>query len=85
MPGILEIMVGTVDLTRLRFTVELATLLLPCGIVDSGRLHHRSCTRDCAVSAQLKYRDTGLHKPMESRKVTLPGRLGFRAPGLAIG
>jgi hypothetical protein len=39
---------------------------------------------DCAVSAQLKYADVNLHNPLQSRPVTLPGKLTFNTPGLAI-
>jgi hypothetical protein len=82
---VLDIAVGVISLPRLRFTVELAAHFRSAALsIRDGHITALA-SGDCSVSAQLKYRDTELHKPMESRKVTLPGRLPFRAPGLAIG
>ena len=41
-------------------------------------------TGDCFVEAQLKCGEIALHDPIKSRKVTLPGRHDFQAPGLTI-
>lgn len=82
---VLEIAVGELSLTRLRFTVELAAHFRSAALsIRDGHVTDLA-SGDCSVSAQVKYRDTELHKPMESRKVTLPGRIAFRTPGLAIG
>ena len=40
---------------------------------------------DCQATAQLKYRDTKLHKALKSRQVALTRPCVLAAPGLAIG
>lgn len=82
---VLAVTVGPVESARLRFTVKLtahfrsAALSIRDGhitAIDAG---------DCAVAAQLKYKDVKLHKERESKNVKLPGRLQFHPPGLEIG
>ncbi len=81
---VLVVTVGSLEGARLRFTLTLtahfrsAALTIRDGhitAIDAG---------DCSVGAQLKYKDTKLHKELESREVKLPGRLRLQPPGLAI-
>jgi len=81
---VLIMTVGSIEGPRLRFTLTLtahfrsAALSIRDGhitAIDAG---------DCSVGAQLKYKDTKLHKELESREVKLPGRLQLQPPGLKI-
>lgn len=80
----LTITVDSIRLKPLSLTLELAatfeTAVLT--IVDAHIVSLETGT--CTASAQLKYHDIDLHDPLESRKLTLPGRLTFEAPGLPI-
>ncbi len=76
--------VGPTQYPPLRLTLELkATFRTAALTVQDG--HIRSLDAgDCSVSAQLKYGEIKLHDELKSRNITLPGKLEFEAPGLAI-
>src|SRR5262245_19877299 len=82
---VLAVTVGSIETARLRFTVKLTAHFRSAAL--SIRDGHITAIEagDCAVAAQLKYKDIKLHKELESRNVKLPGRLRLKPPGLEIG
>ena len=82
---VLKLSVGEISCRPLRFTVALAANFRSAALLIKGGYIIGVGTGDCDVSAQLKYGDIALHKPLESRHLVIPGRKLFDAPGLAIG
>jgi hypothetical protein len=80
----LEVAVAGCPPARLRFTVSLAahfkglTLSIRDGHVTAGAVG------EAWVSAIVRYGDVALTSEKESKKVKLPGRFAFAAPGLRI-
>jgi len=81
---VLDITVGPIKCTSLRFTLELAANFRAVALsISNGRITGAGAG-DGYVSAKLKYGGVTLHNK-ESRKVPFPLRIDFSAPGLAIG
>ena len=66
------------------FTLELTAQVNSVALLIRNGHITGAGTGDCFVKAQLKLRDIPLHEPIKSRKVTLPGRHDFQAPGITI-
>ena len=81
---VLDVRVAALAQAKLRFTVELKAAFRCADLtVQDGRIVEIAAG-DCQATAQLKYGDTPLHKPMKSRQVTLSKPCRLPAPGLAI-
>ena len=81
---VIIVTVGPTQYPPLRLTLELkATFRTAALTIQDGHIRALSAG-DCAVSAQLKYGELKLHDELKSRDVTLPGKLEFEAPGLAL-
>jgi hypothetical protein len=81
---VVTVTIGSCASKELRFTISLAAhfggvaLSIRDGHVTGGR------TGDASVSAELKYGEILLHEAGEAKKMALPGRFAFAAPGLPI-
>lgn len=83
-PIVLTAMIGPIPGPTLRFALELIAHFNSAALSIRGGHIIAIAAGDCLVSAQLKYGKVDLHDAAQSRKVTLPGRIRFDAPGLAI-
>ena len=82
---VLDVKVAALGHARLRFTVELKAAFRCADLtIQDGRIVEIA-GGDCQATAQLKYRDTKLHKALNSRQVALTRPCVLTAPGLAIG
>ena len=82
---VLKCSLDAVALPTLRFTLEF-TATVEAVALDIVNGHITAAgAGECYVSAQLKYGEVKLHKPLASRHVKLPGRLTFKRPGFPIG
>jgi hypothetical protein len=80
---VLTLMIGPIK-RELRFTLETTARINSVALsILNGHITGLGAG-DCFVEAQLKYREIALHAPIKARKVTLPGRHDFEAPGLPI-
>lgn len=66
------------------FTLELTAQINSVALIIRDAHITGAGTGDCLVKAQLKLGDAELHDPIQSKKVPLPGRYDFQAPGLRI-
>ena len=66
------------------FTLELTAQINSVALLIRDGHITGAGTGDCFVQAQLKCGETALHDPVKSKKVPLPGRYDFQAPGLTI-
>lgn len=82
---VVTLCIGAMRLHPLRFTLTLAANFRSAGLLIRGGYIIGLAAGDCDVSAQLRYGSIDLHKRLESRRVVIPGRTLFEAPGLAIG
>jgi hypothetical protein len=81
---VIIVTVGPTQYPPLRLTLELKAIFRTAALtIQDGHIRTLSAG-DCSVSAQLKYGEFKLHDELKSRDVTLPGKLEFKAPGLAI-
>jgi hypothetical protein len=81
---VLTFTIGAIETPPLRLTLEITGHIRSVALsICDGHITGLG-SGDCFLTAQLKYRQIALHNPFETRKVTLPGRYPFKAPGLAI-
>lgn len=81
---VIIVSVGATQFRPLRLTLELKANFRTAALtIQDGHIRTLSAG-DCSVSAQLKYGEFKLHDELKSRDVTLPGKLEFDKPGLAI-
>lgn len=80
----LEISVDGLAKRSLRFTLELTASFRSIALgIENGRILDAGAG-DGDVSAQMKYGAAPLHAALTSLPLKLPGRVTFKAPGLAI-
>jgi len=80
----LEISVDGLAKRELRFTLELTATFRSIALgIENGRILD-AAAGDGDVSAQMKYGAAPLHTAVTSTPLKLPGRVTFKAPGLAI-
>ena len=81
---VLTVIVGPVTLKPCRLTltlkghVEAAELLIHNGRIQELR------SGECSATVQLSYGEVPLHKELATKKIPLPGRHAFAAPGVRI-
>jgi len=80
---VLTVRVGEVSYPAIRLNFELTGKFRAAAIVIQNGHITGIETGDCSVTAQLSCGDVPLHA-VKSRDITLPGRIKFRVPGLAI-
>ncbi len=81
---VLTVRIGPVSYPALRLNLELKANFRAAALtIQNGHILSVQ-SGDCSVSAQLSCGDTPLHKQLESKHLTLPGKLEFKAPGIAI-
>lgn len=81
---VIAVTIGSLPCVELRFTLALAAHFsgLKLSVVDAHITGGR--TGEAWATAQLSYCGTPLHDASKSRKVAIPGRFEFEAPGIAI-
>ncbi|HYJ83209.1 MAG TPA: hypothetical protein VEW26_10255 [Allosphingosinicella sp.] len=77
---VVAVTIGSCECMELRFTLCLTAKF--SGLALSIRAPHITggTAGDLKVSAQLKYGEAALHKPLEARKIALPGRFALATP-----
>ncbi len=81
---VLDLKVAALGQARLRFTVELKAKFRCADLtIQDGRIVEIGAG-DCQATAQLKYRDTNLHKELKSKQVTMTRPRILEPPGLEI-
>jgi len=80
---VLEVSVAGANLQPMRLTLEItATFEAVALSIQAGEII-AAAPGPGKATALLKYRETPLHKPLESKEIRLPGRVTF-TPGLKI-
>jgi hypothetical protein len=81
---IVTLIIASVRSKPIRFTLELTALFRVAALVIQDAHIVGVDSGDCSATAQLKYGEIKLHEELKSRQITLPGKLRFESPGLAI-
>jgi hypothetical protein len=77
---VVAVTLGGRDCMELRFTLCLTAHFSGLALTIRAPFITGGSAGDLKVGAQLKYGEVKLHKPLESRKIELPGRFGFNPP-----
>lgn len=77
---VVAVTIGSCECMELRFTLCLAAQFSGLALSIRSPYITGGTAGDLEASAQLKYGEVALHKPLEPRKLVLPGRFGFRQP-----
>jgi hypothetical protein len=72
--------IGSCECLELRFTLCLTAEFSGLALSIRAPYITGGSAGDLKVGAQLKYGEVALHKPLEARKLALPGRFAFATP-----
>jgi len=77
---VVAVTIGACECMELRFTLCLTAHFSGLALSIRAPYITGGTAGDLKASAQLKYGEVALHKPLESRKIDLPGRFRFDPP-----
>ena len=81
---VIDVTLAALGKLTLEFTLEFAADIRAAELTIRDKAIVAVGRTDASVSAVLKYKDTPLHDPLESKKLTLVQSVSLKAPGVAI-